>query len=161
MAFQIVDDILDVVATDEQLGKPAGHDLVEGVYTLPVLRTLALGDGVGDELRVAARPARSTSPSGTRRWRSCARNEGVESAVATARQYVAAAEPACDDLPPGAATDALRAAPAASSKRHHPPEPRHDRATSRRSEVTRRVSGGLVAAQGLARSVAWSTIGAG
>ena len=26
MAFQIVDDILDVVATDEQLGKPAGHD---------------------------------------------------------------------------------------------------------------------------------------
>ena len=40
MAFQIVDDILDVVATDEQLGKPAGHDLVEGVYTLPVLRAL-------------------------------------------------------------------------------------------------------------------------
>ena len=41
MAFQIVDDILDVVATDEQLGKPAGHDLVEGVYTLPVIRALA------------------------------------------------------------------------------------------------------------------------
>ena len=40
-------------------------------------------------------------------------NEGVESAAATARQYVAAAEDACDDLPPGAATDALRAAPAA------------------------------------------------
>jgi hypothetical protein len=34
MAFQIVDDVLDVVATDEQLGKPAGNDLVEGVYTL-------------------------------------------------------------------------------------------------------------------------------
>ena len=34
MAFQIVDDVLDVVATDAQLGKPAGHDLVEGVYTL-------------------------------------------------------------------------------------------------------------------------------
>jgi heptaprenyl diphosphate synthase len=43
MAFQIVDDILDVVATDEQLGKPSGHDLVEGVYTLPVLRVLAAG----------------------------------------------------------------------------------------------------------------------
>ena len=41
MAFQIVDDILDVVATDEQLGKPAGHDLVEGAYNLPVLRALA------------------------------------------------------------------------------------------------------------------------
>ena len=48
MAFQIVDDILDVVATDEQLGKPAGHDLVEGAYNLPVIRALA-GPG-GDEL---------------------------------------------------------------------------------------------------------------
>ncbi len=39
MVFQIVDDMLDITATDEQLGKPAGHDMVEGVYTLPVLRT--------------------------------------------------------------------------------------------------------------------------
>jgi heptaprenyl diphosphate synthase len=40
MAFQIVDDVLDLTATAEQLGKPTGHDLVEGVYTLPVLRAL-------------------------------------------------------------------------------------------------------------------------
>ena len=40
-------------------------------------------------------------------------NEGVESAIATARQYVEAAEQACDDLPPGPATDAMFAAPAA------------------------------------------------
>ena len=57
MVFQIVDDILDITDTTEQLGKPAGHDLVEGVYTLPVLRTLAMERGVGDELAVAARPA--------------------------------------------------------------------------------------------------------
>ena len=43
MVFQIVDDLLDITATDEQLGKPAGHDMVEGVYTLPVLRTLQAG----------------------------------------------------------------------------------------------------------------------
>ena len=42
MAFQLIDDVLDLVATDEELGKPAGNDLVEGVYTLPVIR--ALGD---------------------------------------------------------------------------------------------------------------------
>ena len=48
--FQIVDDILDVTATDEQLGKPAGHDLIEGVYTLPVLRTLALGNQAAADL---------------------------------------------------------------------------------------------------------------
>jgi heptaprenyl diphosphate synthase len=52
IGFQIVDDILDVVATDEQLGKPAGNDLVEGVYTLPVLRALADPD-VGPQLKEA------------------------------------------------------------------------------------------------------------
>lgn len=47
MAFQIIDDILDVVATDEQLGKPAGNDMMEGVYSLPVIYTLA-GPGGGN-----------------------------------------------------------------------------------------------------------------
>jgi heptaprenyl diphosphate synthase len=47
--FQLRDDLLDVLATDEVLGKPAGQDLAEGIYTLPVL--LALRDpAVGPEL---------------------------------------------------------------------------------------------------------------
>jgi heptaprenyl diphosphate synthase len=50
MAFQIWDDIRDLVCDDALLGKPAGHDLVEGTYTLPVLRALAL-PGVGGDLR--------------------------------------------------------------------------------------------------------------
>src|SRR5205823_1586866 len=41
MVFQIVDDVLDVVCTDEELGKPSGNDLVQGVYTLPVIRAIA------------------------------------------------------------------------------------------------------------------------
>jgi heptaprenyl diphosphate synthase len=45
MAFQVVDDILDVIATDQQLGKPAGKDMLEGVYSLPVIHTLASTDG--------------------------------------------------------------------------------------------------------------------
>ena len=40
MVFQITDDALDLVATDEQLGKPTGSDIHQGVYTLPVLRAL-------------------------------------------------------------------------------------------------------------------------
>ena len=50
VAFQIWDDIRDLVGTEDVLGKPAGHDMVEGTYTLPVIRALAK-PGVGDDLR--------------------------------------------------------------------------------------------------------------
>ena len=62
IVFQIVDDILDVTATDEQLGKPAGHDMIEGVYTLPVIRTLALGNAAAAELARTARHAARPRP---------------------------------------------------------------------------------------------------
>jgi heptaprenyl diphosphate synthase len=41
MIFQVRDDILDVIGTEAELGKPAGQDLAEGIYTLPVLLALA------------------------------------------------------------------------------------------------------------------------
>ncbi|HEY2303449.1 MAG TPA: polyprenyl synthetase family protein [Acidimicrobiales bacterium] len=48
VSFQIFDDILDLIGTDEGLGKPAGHDLVEGIYTLPVIRALAMPEVEGE-----------------------------------------------------------------------------------------------------------------
>ena len=38
--FQITDDILDLSSDSETLGKPAGNDILEGTYTLPVLLAL-------------------------------------------------------------------------------------------------------------------------
>ncbi len=40
MAFQITDDILDMVAEQRQLGKPIGGDLRQGIITLPVIYAL-------------------------------------------------------------------------------------------------------------------------
>ena len=41
MCFQVVDDVLDVTGTEAELGKPAGNDVHEGVYTLPVIYAIA------------------------------------------------------------------------------------------------------------------------
>lgn len=43
MAFQLSDDIMDIVASADELGKEPGIDMREGVYTLPVLQALAQG----------------------------------------------------------------------------------------------------------------------
>ena len=40
MAFQVTDDILDIVADQEKLGKPIGGDLRQGIVTLPVIYAL-------------------------------------------------------------------------------------------------------------------------
>lgn len=112
MVFQIVDDILDVTATDSQLGKPAGHDMVEGVYTLPVLRTLAGGGSAAEELAdLLGKPL-----DGAERDKVLAivrSNHGVASAIETACDFVRKAEDACRSLPDSPATAALSRAPQA------------------------------------------------
>jgi heptaprenyl diphosphate synthase len=40
MAFQIIDDILDYTSTSATIGKPAGNDLREGIFTLPLIYAL-------------------------------------------------------------------------------------------------------------------------
>ncbi len=51
MAYQVRDDILDLTATTGELGKPANSDIVEGVYTLPVIRALACEPALARLLR--------------------------------------------------------------------------------------------------------------
>lgn len=112
IVFQIVDDLLDLTATDEQLGKPAGHDMVEGVYTLPVLRTLQAGGVAAVELlALLGKPLSSVEQE---KALSIVRsNGGIPAAVEAAHEWVARAEAACAVLPDTAATSVLRAAPSA------------------------------------------------
>jgi heptaprenyl diphosphate synthase len=110
MAFQIVDDVLDVVASDEQLGKPAGHDMAEGVYNLPVLR--ALQGPRGNELRSLL--GAPLDDSARTRARDLVRmSQGVAEAMQVARSYVSQAIATLASVGSDAATHAL--AEAASS----------------------------------------------
>ena len=101
--------MLDVVATDAQLGKPAGHDLVEGVYTLPVIRTLADGDAGSDKLRrVLGGPL---EPDELDIARDIVRSNGaVDSALGTAETYAHVAQEAVRSLDPAESVAAMGAA---------------------------------------------------
>jgi heptaprenyl diphosphate synthase len=104
MAFQVVDDVLDVVATDEELGKPSGHDMAEGVYTLPVIRALAAGD---DELReLLGRPLLEQSEIDKAR-KLVRAGHGVDEAIVEARRFGEQARAALASLPPSDAATAL------------------------------------------------------
>jgi len=53
IAFQLMDDVLDYTASEEEFGKPVGKDLKEGKVTLPLIyylseRTGAEADKLGD-----------------------------------------------------------------------------------------------------------------
>jgi heptaprenyl diphosphate synthase len=107
MVFQIRDDVLDVVGTDSQLGKPAGQDLVEGTYSLPVIRALAdpvagpeLRSLLGHPLDEAERDKAREVVRGT---------TGVAEALAVGRRYADSAADAMASLPAGPVTSAMAA----------------------------------------------------
>ncbi|MDA2956945.1 MAG: polyprenyl synthetase family protein [Actinomycetota bacterium] len=112
MVFQIADDLLDISSTDEELGKPAGHDMVEGVYTYPVLHTLMSGGTPARELAdLLGSPLSAVEKD--KAMTIVRSNGGIEAARELALDYVRRAEKACDRMPNSAATEALRATPAA------------------------------------------------
>jgi heptaprenyl diphosphate synthase len=99
MAFQIWDDILDLISTGEALGKPAGHDLVEGTYTLPVIRALAVPTA-GEDLRcLLGRPL--DDPTRDKAKAIIISTDAVLASVRVARHY---ADQAADALVPLEAT---------------------------------------------------------
>ncbi len=108
MAFQVVDDILDVIATAGQLGKPAGNDLIEGIYTMPVIHSISDPD-CGPRLREIL--GRHITVDERDEARSLVRNGGgVEVALSLARGWADKASSALTDLPDTPAASALRAA---------------------------------------------------
>ncbi|MDE3008297.1 MAG: polyprenyl synthetase family protein [Acidobacteriota bacterium] len=97
MIYQLRDDVLDLTATDNQLGKPAGQDLAEGIYNLPTLFALA-DDKVGDELHaLLGRPLSDDEREQARKL--VVATDGVERTIAAARSYLDLARASLDVVP--------------------------------------------------------------
>ena len=56
MAFQITDDILDITATSEKMGKPVGNDLLQGIVTLPVIYAMNNSSAKEELKQIVATP---------------------------------------------------------------------------------------------------------
>ncbi len=106
MVFQITDDVLDLVASDEFLGKPAGSDIGEGTFTLPVL--LAANGDHSEEIRSLLADGKPYSGDAIRRVIDLTVAGGhIETVLDEAVDRIRVAEKAANEIPANPLTDVL------------------------------------------------------
>ena len=106
MVFQIADDALDLTSTSAEIGKPAGSDILEGKFTLPVL--LALEGPDGDRIRKLLEQPRPYPDEAVGEVIDLVRSGGfVTESLNSAMTRLRRAEDALDTLPDIPARDVL------------------------------------------------------
>jgi geranylgeranyl pyrophosphate synthase len=103
IAFQIVDDVLDVVGHADLLGKPTGMDLRDGNPSLPII--LALGDG---EVREAFEHTQSEESRIAQALEAIKRGPAIETAKQLSRRYAEEALAALKRFPPSLYRNGLK-----------------------------------------------------
>ncbi|MBV9332621.1 MAG: polyprenyl synthetase family protein [Candidatus Eremiobacteraeota bacterium] len=114
IAFQMKDDLLDIVADERSLGKPAANDLTERKTTIPLIAALASGNGGfrAEVRRFYDDGANDAIPAIVD---GIAREGGLEATQVEIGRFVEQAKNALEPIEPGAAkrelirlTEALR-----------------------------------------------------
>ena len=107
LAFQIVDDVLDLTAAEDVLGKPVASDLREGKATLAVIHALERGTGADREaIRMVLADRSFTRVSHAQILEILHRHGSLDYAMDTACAYAEASRLSIAELP---ASDAKRA----------------------------------------------------
>lgn len=112
MAFQIIDDVLDVVSTAELMGKPVGNDIRQGVYTLPLLVAMESDGGDAVRRRLVDRGRGALDDEAIEEIVSWIRASGaIGESLATARHYNESAARSLSILEPGPVVEGLSRLP--------------------------------------------------
>ncbi|HTU71693.1 MAG TPA: polyprenyl synthetase family protein [Candidatus Baltobacteraceae bacterium] len=106
IAFQMNDDLLDMIADERSLGKPVGNDLTERKMTVPVILALQAGKREFSDMvaRFYAGPDNGGIPSVVA---AIAREGGLDGTRREIARYVKRAKAALEPLPPNAAKEEL------------------------------------------------------
>jgi len=106
LAFQIIDDILDIAGVESTVGKTLGTDLKQQKLTLPLIHLLATSTGEQRDRVVSL--LEEASPEAGRQLTSIARESGsIDHAIARAKQLIEEARTALATLPTSPAREIL------------------------------------------------------
>ncbi len=107
IAFQIKDDLLDILGNPKAIGKPVGNDLKEGVVTLPVLLAVARDPQLRRSVETLLRVKNASSAKILKLLKDVDIAGGVTEAQAVMERYVARAQRSLDKLPQTPGRDML------------------------------------------------------
>ncbi|HHY97548.1 MAG TPA: polyprenyl synthetase family protein [Firmicutes bacterium] len=105
VAFQIADDLMDFLSSENETGKPVLNDIRQGVYSLPVI--FALDHGNGHELKELLLEGRNTPEALYAAVDMVEKSGGIQYAQDVARSYSEKAIEALQKLPGGPYKDIL------------------------------------------------------
>lgn len=112
IAFQIKDDLLDILESADATGKTAGNDLKEGVVTLPVIMAAANEPGILkklDAVMSATGGKKASKKDMLSLMKMVKEAEGIEQTQAVLTKYIDKAGKYLDRLPDTSGRDMLRA----------------------------------------------------